>query len=108
MLEIKFVRDHLDDIENMLLHRCSTADLSQFKAADEKRREILFKIEDLRHRRNVVSDQIAEMKKKGQNADALVADMRNVAKDIKALLKAADRSLTKAKNEGKNRIVRAG
>jgi seryl-tRNA synthetase len=85
MLEIKFVRDHLDDIENMLLHRCSTADLSQFKAADEKRREILFKIEDLRHRRNVVSDQIAEMKKTGQNADSLVADMRKVAKEIKAL-----------------------
>ena len=85
MLEIKFVRDHLDDIETMLLNRRSTADLSQFKAADDKRREILFKIEDLRHRRNVVSDQIADMKKKGQNADALVADMRNVAKDIKAL-----------------------
>lgn len=85
MLEIKFVRDHLDDIETMLLNRRSTADLSQFKAADDKRREILFKIEDLRHRRNVVSDQIAEMKKKGQNADELVADMRNVAKDIKAL-----------------------
>jgi seryl-tRNA synthetase len=85
MLEIKFVRDHLDDIETMLLNRRSTADLSQFKAADDKRREILFKIEDLRHRRNVVSDQIAEMKKMGQNADALVADMRNVAKEIKAL-----------------------
>jgi seryl-tRNA synthetase len=85
MLEIKFVRDHLDDIEKMLLNRGSTVDLSQFKAADEKRRELLFKIEDLRHRRNLVSDQIAEMKKKGENADALVADMREVAKKIKAL-----------------------
>ncbi len=85
MLEIKFVRDHLDDIEKMLLNRGSTVDLSQFKTADEKRRELLFKIEDLRHRRNLVSDQIAEMKKKGENADALVTDMREVAKKIKAL-----------------------
>ena len=85
MLEIKFVRDHLDDIEEMLLNRHSIADLSQFKAADEKRREILFEIENLRHRRNVVSDQIAAMKKKGKNTDALVADMRDVARKIKAL-----------------------
>ncbi len=85
MLEIKFVRDHLDDIEKMLLNRGSTVDLSQFKAADDKRREILFEIEGLRHRRNLVSDQIAEMKKKGENTDALVADMREVAQKIKAL-----------------------
>jgi seryl-tRNA synthetase len=85
MLEIKFVRDHLGDIEKMLSDRGSIADLSQFKKADEKRREILFEIEDLRHRRNVVSDQIAKMKKKGENADALVADMKNVAIKIKAL-----------------------
>jgi seryl-tRNA synthetase len=85
MLEIKFVRDHLNDIEEMLLNRGSTADLSHFKAVDEKRREILFEIEDLRHRRNVVSDQIATMKKNGENADALVADMRGVAKKIKDL-----------------------
>ena len=64
MLEIKFVREHLDDIQEMLLNRGSIADLSQFKAADEKRREILFDIEALRHHRNVVSDQIATMKKK--------------------------------------------
>ncbi len=85
MLEIKFIRDHLDDIQKMLSNRCSMADLSQFRAADDRRREILFEIEDLRHRRNVVSDQIAEMKKTGQNADALVADMRDVAKRIKEL-----------------------
>ena len=81
MLEIKFVRDHLDIIEKMLLHRGSIADLTQFKTADEKRREILFEIEDLRHRRNTVSDQIAQMKKKGENADAIVADMRGVGQE---------------------------
>jgi len=85
MLEIKFVRDHLDIIEKMLLHRGSTADLTRFKTADQKRRKILFEIEDLRHRRNTVSDQIAQMKKKGENADAIVADMRGVAKKIKEL-----------------------
>ena len=85
MLEIKHVRDHLTDIEKMLLNRGSVVNLSHFKAVDEKRREILFEIETLRHRRNQVSDQIAHMKKEGQNTDALIVDMRDVAQKIKAL-----------------------
>jgi seryl-tRNA synthetase len=99
MLEIKYVRDHLEDIERMLFKRGSIADLSPFKAADDRRREILFEIEDLRHRRNVVSDQIAEMKKKGENRDALVADMREVAKKIKAL------EIPLSENEEQTRVI---
>jgi len=85
MLEIKFVRDHLDDIETMLSNRGTTADLATFKSADDKRKKILFEIEALRHRRNIVSDQIADLKKKGENADDLVTDMKGVAGKIKAL-----------------------
>jgi len=85
MLEIKYVKDNLDDIQKMLTHRNTITDLAAFKAADDRRREILFEIEELRHRRNVVSDQIAELKKQGQNADAMVADMREVAAAIKKL-----------------------
>jgi seryl-tRNA synthetase len=85
MLEIKFVRDHLDDIQTMLSSRGAKTDLGLFKKADDTRREILFKIEELRHRRNVVSEQIAKMKKLAENADALVADMREVAATIKEL-----------------------
>jgi len=85
MLEIKFVRDHMDDIQTMLSSRGAKTDLGLFKKADDTRREILFKIEELRHRRNVVSEQIAKMKKLAENADALVADMREVAATIKEL-----------------------
>jgi len=85
MLEIKYVKDNLDDIQKMLTNRNTATDLAVFKAADDRRREILFEIEELRHRRNVVSDQIAELKKQGENADALVADMREVAAAIKKL-----------------------
>ena len=85
MLEIKFVKDNLDIIQKMLSNRNTTTDLAVFKDADSRRRKILFEIEELRHRRNVVSDQIAQLKKQGENADALVADMREVAATIKKL-----------------------
>jgi len=85
MLEIKFVRQNLPEIEKALSRRGETVDLETFKQYDAKRKTILLEIENLRHRRNVVSEQIAAMKKEGQDADDLVIQMREVANKIKVL-----------------------
>ncbi|MCK5418843.1 MAG: serine--tRNA ligase, partial [Desulfobacterales bacterium] len=85
MLEIKFVRHNLDILQNALDARGQAADLDTFKTYDDERRSILQEIEALRHRRNVVSDQIAEMKKAGEDSKAAVAQMREVSSKIKEL-----------------------
>jgi seryl-tRNA synthetase len=85
MIEIKFVRQNLPEIEKALSRRGQTADLETFKQCDAERKALLVEIENLRHRRNVVSEQIAAMKKDGQDADDLVIQMREVANKIKAL-----------------------
>ncbi|WP_373498189.1 serine--tRNA ligase [Desulfococcus sp.] len=85
MLEIKFLRQNLAEVQNALAARNDKADLSTFIETDEKRREILQEIEALRHRRNVVSDQIADLKKKGEEAENLVLEMRDVSSRIKTL-----------------------
>ena len=85
MLEIKFVSQNLEQIEKSLENRGETADLEIFKHCDTQRKSLLLEIEDLRHRRNVVSEQIAAMKRNKEDADALVAEMRQVADRIKAL-----------------------
>ncbi len=88
MLEIKFVRQNLAAIQKALQTRGHSMDLDAFKRCDDERRAILIELEALRHQRNVVSDQIADMKKAGQNADPVVAKMREVSSKIKALHKA--------------------
>jgi len=85
MLEIKFIRQNLKQIEKSLENRGETADLESFKHCDTKRKSLLLEIEDLRHRRNVVSEQIAAMKRNKEDTDDLVAKMRQVADRIKAL-----------------------
>ncbi len=85
MLEIKFVRQNLETVQKALEARGQSADLDAFKTCDDERRAILQELEALRHQRNVVSDQIAEMKKAGDNADSVVAKMREVSSKIKAL-----------------------
>jgi seryl-tRNA synthetase len=63
-------------------------DLSPFKVVDEQHRKTLLEIEALRHRRNVVSDEIARLKKSGEPTDALMTEMRAVATRVKELEKA--------------------
>ncbi len=87
MLEIKFVRQNLSEVQQMLSRRGDTADLDTFRDCDEKRREILFEIEDLRHCRNTVSEQIAKKKKSGDDAETLVLEMREVSARVKQLEK---------------------
>jgi seryl-tRNA synthetase len=85
MLEIKFVRQNLEEIEKSLANRGETADLETFKDSDIQRKSLLLEIEKLRHRRNVVSEKIAAMKKNGEDADDLVTEMREVGGRIKTL-----------------------
>ena len=85
MLEIKFVSQNLSSVKNALDARGYQIDLEIFKTCDDERRAFLQEIESLRHQRNVVSDRIAEMKKAGENAETLVAEMRSVSARIKEL-----------------------
>ncbi len=85
MLEIKFLRQNLSEIQRALNARQSGLDLSVLEAADERRRNVLLELEELRHNRNVVSNRIAELKQRGANTQDLVDQMREVATKIKAL-----------------------
>ena len=92
MLEIKYLRQNLLTVTEAMKARGHNADLEAFQKWDEDRRTVLQEIESLRHERNVVSDRIAEMKKAGEDAEAIVAEMRTVSSKIKEL----DKKLTTA------------
>jgi len=85
MLEIKFVRQNLNEIKSALSSRGTVVDLETFQEYETKRKEVILEVEDLRHRRNVVSDEIADRKQNGDDSDHLVAEMRDVSAKIKKL-----------------------
>jgi seryl-tRNA synthetase len=85
MLEIKYLRQKLSTVQKALKTRGHRADLKAFQKWDDERRDVLQEIESLRHERNVVSDRIAEMKKAGEDAEAIVVEMRVVSSKIKDL-----------------------
>lgn len=98
MLEIKFVTQNLDKVEQALNSRGANADLSALAAADRQRKAVLGEIEQLRHQRNVVSDKIAALKKEGQEASEMVGQMRSVGERIKALDKKLSEHMADVRN----------
>jgi len=85
LLDIKFVRENLDAVQEMLKKRNNKLSLDGFEEIEKKRREILTQVEELKAKRNTVSKQIGAMKKAGENADAIVAEMQQVGEEISKL-----------------------
>lgn len=85
MLEIKFVRQNLSMVQKALGARGEDASLEPLLDWDDRRKALLLEAEELRHKRNVVSGQIADLKKNGENADAMMTEMRDVSTRIKNL-----------------------
>jgi len=83
MLDLKFIRSNLDNVKEMLKNRRDDLDISVFESIDSERRKRLATLEELRHQRNKVSEQIAAMKKKGEDASTIIADMKKVSSEIK-------------------------
>ena len=83
MLDLKFARTNLDRIRAMLESRNYDLDLSHFESLDRERRARLTDLEELRHRRNRVSEEIAAMKKRGEDASKPILEMKDVSADIK-------------------------
>ena len=85
MLDIKFVREHLDEVRQMLKNRCNPLNLDDFEGLDKKRRELLQESEALKSQRNTVSKEISVMKKNKEDAEAKILEMRAVGAKISEL-----------------------
>ena len=85
MLDIKFVREHLDEVRQMLVNRHNPLNLDDFSALEQQRRSLLQETETLKAERNEVSKVISQMKKNKENADDKIAEMRAVGEKISSL-----------------------
>ena len=85
MLELKFMRENVEMLKEMLKNRNSNIDMDAFVALDAKRREVLSEVETLKRDRNNVSAEIANLKKEKKDASHLIEKMGGVSSKIKEL-----------------------
>jgi seryl-tRNA synthetase len=90
MLELRFIRENLELVKDKIIRRAmDTALIDEFAEIDSKRRTILAEADQLKNRRNTVSDQIAILKRgtaeDKQQAEPLILEMREAGQKIKEL-----------------------
>ncbi len=85
MLDLRLVRENAEQVKAALARRGMALDLTEFLSLDAKRRAAQQEIENLRRRRNEVSEEIGRLKKAGRPAEDKVAEMRAVGDSIAAL-----------------------
>ncbi|HBV86627.1 MAG TPA: serine--tRNA ligase [Desulfosporosinus sp.] len=85
MLDLKFVRTNPEVVKEALEKRHVSISLDHFLKQEEERRKLLFEIETLKARRNLVSEEVGRLKKSGKDAESLVLEMREVGQNIKDL-----------------------
>lgn len=85
MLDLKFVRENPEIVRKAMEDKGEEGDLQEFLRLEEVRREIIFEAEQLKSRRNSVSEEIARLKKAGGDAEGMITEMRRVSSDIKEL-----------------------
>ncbi|HZK34991.1 MAG TPA: serine--tRNA ligase [Bacillota bacterium] len=85
MLDAKQIRNNPDRVREGLAKRAEEVNLEDFLKLDEDRRTILAEVEQLKNKRNIVSQQIAKLKKEKQDARGIIVEMQEVSKVIKEM-----------------------
>jgi seryl-tRNA synthetase len=85
MLDLRSIREDLERARAALARRGAAEALDELLSLDERRRGLLPQVEERRARQTRASDGIAEAKRAGDDAEALIAEMREVSGELKKL-----------------------
>ncbi len=85
MLDVKYLRENIDQVSRRLSLRGEKVDLSRFLEIEEDRRSMLVKGESLKSERNRVNDEVARIKKEKGDASPLISRMKGVSDEIKQI-----------------------
>jgi len=85
MLDPKLIKEKPEIIRNMLKSRAVEFDLEGLIESDQKRREFIIKTDELRKKKNQVAITISEKKKAGDDASAILIEMKNISNELTKL-----------------------
>ena len=105
MLDLNFVRENLPLVEEKLRQRGMdpAAVLKDFRDIDTQRRHAITEAETSKAQRNKASEEIAKLKKSGQDASGAMAQTKDLREKIQTLEKtAADLDAPPARHSRRN------
>lgn len=85
MLDSKYIRANPEKVRQAIANKGEDASIDAFLQLDERRREILAEVEQLKNKRNIASQEVAKLKRAKQDATELIAETRLIGQQIKGL-----------------------
>lgn len=85
MLDLKFIRDNIELVRQNISNKNEKANIDDIVQLDIERRHLIQEVEKLKNIRNVVSKEIADLKKNKLDADDKISEMKTVSDNIKEL-----------------------
>jgi seryl-tRNA synthetase len=85
MIDPKILKDNPHLIKNMLRRRKVEYPFSELLDLDKKRRELIIETQNLRHRKNTLSQSIAKKKKNQESVNKELDEMKNVGEMMHSL-----------------------
>ena len=85
MLDIKLFRENPQKIKDSLKRRKAEDRVDEVIELDKKRRDLLYKTEQLKNQQNMVSKEIPVMKKEGKDVAPIFEEMKKLSEEVKNL-----------------------
>jgi len=88
MLDIKLIREHLETVKNNLKKRKEEEKIKlvdELLKYDKKWRELIREVNNLRQKRNIITQEIADLKKKGKDVKQKMKEVKQIPDKIKEL-----------------------
>ena len=86
MLDIKRIREDYEGVKAAVERRCKgDFGIENVVKFDERRREILLEVEQMKNKQNTVSKEIPKLKKAGEDTTAIMAEMKELSAKIKEM-----------------------
>ena len=83
MLDIKRIRNNPEEVKELLRRRGDEFPIDDVVKLDERRRELLVEVEEMKAKQNVVSKEIPKLKKEGKDASEVLKEMKELSQAIK-------------------------
>ncbi|NML28811.1 serine--tRNA ligase [Zoogloea dura] len=84
MLDVQLLRTRLDFVAERLATRGMNLDVQAFQALEDERKTRQTRTQDLQARRNALSKQVGQLKSKGEDASAVLAEVAGIGDELKA------------------------
>lgn len=85
MIDIKFLRDNPDLVNEAIINKNETGNVSSIIKNDKKRRDLLFEVENLKRQRNENSTSVAQYKRENKDAAGLISQTKSISLKIKEI-----------------------